>query len=628
MPENVMLQEAIEAIRQGQRSRGRDLLTRLLRGDQNNAQYWLWMSTVVDTVNERVYCLQTVLKLDPNNQAAKRGLILLGALPADDSVTPAPLPYRKWEVETKEEPPKPTGLFNNPVVRGIGFSLLTIIVIGLIVAGIFGYNKRNTPVAALSTRTSGPPPTFTSTPTAIPNARATTSVPTVTPTFAGPPPLRLLLEATFTPTALYVATPHTVSEAYRTAQRAFLRGDWVSAEKFFKQALETDPTAADIYFYIGESLRYQNRLGEALEQFNQAIDANPGFAPAYLARARVQQVLTPRTDVRADLMKAVETDPNFAEARLARAAYWLKAGEVESALEDLDSAVTLIPDSPLLYAYRAEARLQNGQSAAALDDALRAKQLDLTLLPAYLILGRAAMAEGELETALEALETYVKYDSQNALAWATLGKIYFLTSTGEDKALEKSLATINQALELNSNLSEAYYYRSQIYLQQGEGQKAINDLLVGLAVDPQSYAINLDLGHALLLAGRYKEARDQLTHSLELAKTDAERAAAYYWRAQVIEKIGNGPSAALDWQALQKLPEEAIPQEWLLEAEEHLLGLTPSPTNTATRRPPTSTPTSRPTQTAKPTSTPKVSPSPTKTVSVPPTRSTPTPTMP
>jgi hypothetical protein len=72
MSEDVMLQEAIEAIRQGQRARARDLLTRLLRTNQSNSEYWLWMSSVVDTYKEQVYCLQNVVRLDPKSSAARQ----------------------------------------------------------------------------------------------------------------------------------------------------------------------------------------------------------------------------------------------------------------------------------------------------------------------------------------------------------------------------------------------------------------------------------------------------------------------------------------------------------------------------------------------------------------------------
>jgi Tfp pilus assembly protein PilF len=50
---DVMFHEAMTAIRQGERSRARDLLTRLIKIDRNQAKYWLWMSTVVETGKER-----------------------------------------------------------------------------------------------------------------------------------------------------------------------------------------------------------------------------------------------------------------------------------------------------------------------------------------------------------------------------------------------------------------------------------------------------------------------------------------------------------------------------------------------------------------------------------------------
>ena len=72
MAEDTMFQDAIEALRLGDKPR--KLLTQLLKTDQGNAIYWLWMSAAVDNTKERIYCLQTAFKLDPENTTAKRGL--------------------------------------------------------------------------------------------------------------------------------------------------------------------------------------------------------------------------------------------------------------------------------------------------------------------------------------------------------------------------------------------------------------------------------------------------------------------------------------------------------------------------------------------------------------------------
>src|SRR5688500_12896516 len=85
---DVMFNEAVQALRAGQRMRARDLLTRLLKADQSNVDYWLWMSAAVDAEKEQVFCLQNALKLDPNSTAARRGLVVLGALSPEHANLP------------------------------------------------------------------------------------------------------------------------------------------------------------------------------------------------------------------------------------------------------------------------------------------------------------------------------------------------------------------------------------------------------------------------------------------------------------------------------------------------------------------------------------------------------------
>src|SRR5512136_2325903 len=181
--ENTMLNDAIEALRKNDRVRARDLLTRLLKTDQNNATYWVWLSAAVDTQKERLYCLQSAIQLDPENAAAKRGLALLGAIPPDDTVKPFPLNHpRLWEeqlVIQEEKKEKAGPSLKKPLLRLGMVMLIGVLVIGLVYVGL---TNPHSPVAIpTSTRR----PTRTVTPT-ITN---TALVRTVTPTFLAPTPL-------------------------------------------------------------------------------------------------------------------------------------------------------------------------------------------------------------------------------------------------------------------------------------------------------------------------------------------------------------------------------------------------------------------------------------------------------
>jgi hypothetical protein len=79
------LQQGIAAAKVGDTSRAFDLLTRASREPATAEQAWLWLSGVVGDDSERLFCLDSVLKINPDNIAAQRGTSLLrqkGVFPA------------------------------------------------------------------------------------------------------------------------------------------------------------------------------------------------------------------------------------------------------------------------------------------------------------------------------------------------------------------------------------------------------------------------------------------------------------------------------------------------------------------------------------------------------------------
>ena len=150
--------------------RARDLLTRLLRADAPTTQYWLWMSSVVETPKEQIYCLQSILKVDPNNKAAKQGLVLLGAMAPETEIKPAPPVRRRWHVDVQEvkDVSGLRAILANPFVRLVVLAITAFVVITLVGLGFYYQGQRRKPlVAVIPTSTPGPSPTYTLTPTAI-----------------------------------------------------------------------------------------------------------------------------------------------------------------------------------------------------------------------------------------------------------------------------------------------------------------------------------------------------------------------------------------------------------------------------------------------------------------------------
>jgi hypothetical protein len=72
------LQQAIAAIKAGDKVGGRRLLAVVIRSDPRNEAAWLWMSAATDSDEQRRACLERVLAINPDNSTARRGLAGLG----------------------------------------------------------------------------------------------------------------------------------------------------------------------------------------------------------------------------------------------------------------------------------------------------------------------------------------------------------------------------------------------------------------------------------------------------------------------------------------------------------------------------------------------------------------------
>jgi tetratricopeptide (TPR) repeat protein len=605
-PEESMYQEALGAIEKGDNGRARDLLMRLIKLNPNKPDYWLWMSAVVETVKERIYCLNEVLKLDPRNADAQRGLAMFGAMPVNpDLVVPLHLQRRRWDVERLDKILKdahPTKKLTwKTAAQYLGAFIFIVVLLSLFIWGasvVFG--KKRT-VAYL-----GPTLTYAPTPTKAVTATAANGSAT---------PLWIQLQATYTPTPLYVSTPHNI-EAYTIAMRAYGRGEYDKAIANIYQAMTLEPKAVDLYYHLGESYRLQGSYNEAIRTFNQALKLNPDFAPAYLGLGRTLIDSDPAKwqDAQSNLEKAIILDPNIKEAYLELARLYLSREDAQSALSALTQLAGVpqsVLESPLFYLYRGQAEILLEQYDKAIADGRQANRMDVTLLPGYRLLGEALVKAGLPGDAMTPLKIVTTYQPDDIEAWVWLGAAY-----GALQDTDNALKAFSQALSLNKNFPDIYLQRGLVYIQMKDGARAKADLTTAVRIKPNSFPAKMALGKANMLLEDYGGAWKQFAESESLAKTVSDRAEMLYWRAQSLEALdlpNTIDSAIRDYQALLELPAESVPVAWRDFATRRLAILTatdtpiPTITTTGTMTPtptPTFTVTSSPTGTQTATSTP------------------------
>ena len=135
------LKQAVSAAKAGRKEEARRLLEAVLDADDRNEQAWLWMSGVTDSDEERVICLENVLTINPHNEAARKGLVALGADPDSlyvsevvDEVAPAAPP-----VASRTEPDVPDAPADHSLTSDRRpFIIITIVLVLMLICTVFG----------------------------------------------------------------------------------------------------------------------------------------------------------------------------------------------------------------------------------------------------------------------------------------------------------------------------------------------------------------------------------------------------------------------------------------------------------------------------------------------------------
>ena len=593
--------EALAAIQADDLARARDLLTRLIKRNPRNADYWLWMSSVVDSLRERKYCLRQAYKINPEHEEVKQGLIILGELPLDEKliVRPDKL-YQDWQKDLRKDylarfrPPSVKDFFT-PKRLLIGFGAAAL-VLALVAIGIFApslrFTQRATPTRIVMA-TFRPPAALAQT------MQVTPTEPLLTPTESGPTPLWMLLDETLTPTPRYVNTPHPRAEAFKTGMRALENEEWDEVITYMEQAADVEPDAPDIYYYIGEAYRNKEYDLPAIKAYNQALTRDGNFAPAYLGLGKTYLYeMDQWENARDNFELAIKNDPQILEAYLDLILIYLNQENSKNALLILDKADEAGLESPFLPLYRAQALLLIDEPEKALENALLANEMDPTHLQSYRVLAQSYLAAGEISEALDILTIYLAHEKYDGEAFTWLG-------LSHEARGEQSLAfdAYSRAIKLDNKQSVAYLQRGLIYFEREEYEQAKSDLVRTLDLDKHSFILNMTLGRTYLILEDYGNAYQKLSECEAYAEGDEDWAQIYFWRAQALEGLdGQAIAARKNWSNLLKLPEDTYPEEWKKIAEEHLgrvatFTRTPTLPRTVT---PTRTPTPKQTATPKP----------------------------
>jgi spermidine synthase len=236
-------------------------------------------------------------------------------------------------------------------------------------------------------------------------------------------------------------------------------------------------------YEIGMAYQRKNLPAEAAEQFEKALEREPGHLPSRLELGRLQ--LRSNLPLRAieNFEAVLSRDPRNADAAFQLAVAYQTQQLSAQALRYASKAVSFQPRNPTYQAYLAV--LLDGQKryAQAVEHYLLARREAPGRVDVLAALAAAYVRQGDVSAAIVALTEALDHRPDSAALLEQIGKAY----AGAGRYPE-AVAALRRALKEEPRRASAYVALGLVYASSGRPREAIDALERGLALEPSQAA--------------------------------------------------------------------------------------------------------------------------------------------
>jgi len=240
---------------------------------------------------------------------------------------------------------------------------------------------------------------------------------------------------------------------YENAMHLFGRAEHERVIDLCTQIIAAYPESAEAYVLRGSGYFWTNELDWADADFAKAIECNPDYAPAYIARARLYDLRDFEHRLAAFKQKRATKDYTEDEGAQLRDQL-LTIGD--RAIEDYDQAIALCT---------------------------RALKKDPYDANAYFTRGKAHYHKREYEAAVTDLTRALEITPDDEWAYVVRGEAY-----AWQKDYGRAIQDHTLAIEIEPKFAVAYVGRGSAYLHRMEPGKALQDYERALEINPEFQA--------------------------------------------------------------------------------------------------------------------------------------------
>ena len=193
------------------------------------------------------------------------------------------------------------------------------------------------------------------------------------------------------------------------------------AERSYNHAINADPKAMNAQLALGSFYEYRNRLPEAEQRFNDAIAVEPKDLAPRIALVHLFMQEGRKADAESSLQKTKNDLPNNSEGYRMLGDYYFATGDLDKATTEYEGLYRDHPKDPrvkknYIQLLILKNRLEDG--ARLNDEILKSAPRDTDALVCK---GEIQMRQNHLDAAVDALQSALQNDPDNAVAHYQLG---------------------------------------------------------------------------------------------------------------------------------------------------------------------------------------------------------------
>ena len=245
--------------------------------------------------------------------------------------------------------------------------------------------------------------------------------------------------------------------------------------------LASDPAAAMLHFNRGETFRNRNEWDSAIQEYTEAIWANPDYAEAYTNRGIAYRQQGDHDRAIADHNEALRINPKYATAYNNRGYAYMQKRDYDRAIADYTEAIRLNPKYALAYNYRGIVYNDGKRDYdRAIADYTQAIRINPNYAAAYSNRGHSYRLKGDYNRAITEYTEAIRINPKYAIAYNYRGRSYTLKGD-----YDRAIADYTEAILINPNYALAYNNRGNAYQQKGDKEKADADFARALELGYQ-----------------------------------------------------------------------------------------------------------------------------------------------